>query len=640
VATEARRRDYSRPTDECDLVMKGGITSGVVYPPAILALAEKYRFRSIGGASAGAIAAAAAAAAELGREREGAGFDELDRVSRALAEPVRPGVTRLRALFQPIPEARPLMDVLFALADHMARGTSLPGRVAALAARSVVAAWQAALSGAVLGLLALAALGWLLGARPGWGTAAVALAFASLGALSGAVARLVAVALGPVRENGFGLCTGLTVPGDPSGQPGLTDWLHATLNRLAGRPADGPPLTFRDLKERADGKPSIELVLMTTNLSLRGPWRFPQEKRIFLFKEEEMAAYFPPAVVRRMVEHSYRSETFEPPPGYRFLPECLDLPVVVAVRMSLSFPFLFSAVPLYTIASDALQRRPKTGTLVARDLRVNWFSDGGIVSNFPIHFFDRWLPSRPTLGLNLASHPPEAIRPTGPAAGAGVDPHHLVAIPADDSEPTADAVAEGLEDVFLPEPNPRGMRLDWRPVGGLFGLLAAAFDTARSYRDSAQMLLPSYRERVVQIRLSGSEGGLNLAMSDETIRRIEAKGRRAGEVLANDFDFDEHRWVRFLVLMAQLEDQFQSLGRVYRGQDPDPGFARLLEELRRNAREISYSRNGAWLARAIARAEALVALVDSWESDPGGYAHFNDHRVPRPPATLRVAPPD
>ena len=47
--------------------MKGGITSGVVYPLAVCELATVYRLRSVGGSSAGAIAAAAAACAELGR---------------------------------------------------------------------------------------------------------------------------------------------------------------------------------------------------------------------------------------------------------------------------------------------------------------------------------------------------------------------------------------------------------------------------------------------------------------------------------------------------------------------------------------------------------------------------------------------
>lgn len=55
------------PRDTCDMIMKGGITSGVVYPRAACWLATRFRFRQIGGASAGAIAAAAVAAAESGR---------------------------------------------------------------------------------------------------------------------------------------------------------------------------------------------------------------------------------------------------------------------------------------------------------------------------------------------------------------------------------------------------------------------------------------------------------------------------------------------------------------------------------------------------------------------------------------------
>ena len=49
----------------CDVVMKGGITSGVVYPKAMVTLAKCFRLKYIGGTSAGAIAAAAAAAAEF-----------------------------------------------------------------------------------------------------------------------------------------------------------------------------------------------------------------------------------------------------------------------------------------------------------------------------------------------------------------------------------------------------------------------------------------------------------------------------------------------------------------------------------------------------------------------------------------------
>ena len=39
------------------MVMKGGISSGVVYPLTVCKLATKYRLKNIGGTSAGAIAA-------------------------------------------------------------------------------------------------------------------------------------------------------------------------------------------------------------------------------------------------------------------------------------------------------------------------------------------------------------------------------------------------------------------------------------------------------------------------------------------------------------------------------------------------------------------------------------------------------
>ena len=45
--------------------MKGGVTSGVIYPRLIATLAKTYKLRNIGGTSAGAIAAGAAAAAQL-----------------------------------------------------------------------------------------------------------------------------------------------------------------------------------------------------------------------------------------------------------------------------------------------------------------------------------------------------------------------------------------------------------------------------------------------------------------------------------------------------------------------------------------------------------------------------------------------
>ena len=69
-AQTATREEYCR--DSIDVTMRGGTTSGVVYPMAVCELAREYRLRNIGGASAGAIAAAAAAAAEVGRSNPSA----------------------------------------------------------------------------------------------------------------------------------------------------------------------------------------------------------------------------------------------------------------------------------------------------------------------------------------------------------------------------------------------------------------------------------------------------------------------------------------------------------------------------------------------------------------------------------------
>src|SRR3954451_17237356 len=96
---------------ECDLVMKGGITSGVVYPGAVLELSKRYRFRNVGGTSAGAIAAGVTAAAEYGRQR--AGGDRLPGLEQAAEDLATPDF--LRGLFQPVPDGEVAFNMLLAL---------------------------------------------------------------------------------------------------------------------------------------------------------------------------------------------------------------------------------------------------------------------------------------------------------------------------------------------------------------------------------------------------------------------------------------------------------------------------------------------------------------------------------------------
>src|SRR5260370_6957316 len=95
---------FGQPEKICDIVLKGGITSGVVYPLALVSLAEKYRFSNIGGTSAGAMAAVAAAAAAYGRHIENAGFDRLARIPDELGP-------NLLSMVQPTPAPKPLFEI-------------------------------------------------------------------------------------------------------------------------------------------------------------------------------------------------------------------------------------------------------------------------------------------------------------------------------------------------------------------------------------------------------------------------------------------------------------------------------------------------------------------------------------------------
>ena len=96
--------------------MKGGITSGVVYPAAGVELAKRFTLKSIGGTSAGAIAAAFFAAAEYRRSVLGssAGFEELATYPAKFGAETPAGTSFLLSLFQPAKDARRSFRLLLA----------------------------------------------------------------------------------------------------------------------------------------------------------------------------------------------------------------------------------------------------------------------------------------------------------------------------------------------------------------------------------------------------------------------------------------------------------------------------------------------------------------------------------------------
>src|SRR5262249_20510957 len=149
-----------------------------------------------------------------------------------------------------------------------------------------------------------------------------------------------------------------------------------------------------------------------TSLTQGRPFTIPFKTNMFYFDQQECRKLFPKQVVdwlvlkQRPVEHE-KHPIVNTRTGKRLcrLPLATETPVLLAARMSLSFPILLSAVPLYAVDYTLKENDnvPKEQPVVADRC---WFSDGGISSNFPIQFFDSPLPRWPTFGIDLkAPHP-------------------------------------------------------------------------------------------------------------------------------------------------------------------------------------------------------------------------------------------
>jgi len=532
----------------CDLVMKGGITSGVAYPKAIAELAKHYRFKSIGGTSAGAIAAAITAAAEFRRRHTQTrdGFDILENLPENLMARLPGGKrSRLLSLFQAQPQTSRLFSVLLC---SLNRGGTYR-RLAWIVGGILYAYWPATLMSVVATVAA-----WQAGLD---GSAAVLLLLVML--VTTIAAALYLDITRNIVKNGFGLCTGMTEEKD---HPALTPWLHDLIQRTAGLKPGEPPLTFGQLWDAPDFPPpwlhrlpkanrrSIDLQMFSTNLGhgrpylfplqvvVDGPSRFRDRERLF-FSAKELARYLPADVLSSMISCAspYQiepgRENLDPDAreaeelGLLTLPAPKDFPVILAARMSLSFPILFSAVPLWSIDYDAPRGQ--------RHFRRCWFSDGGISSNFPMHLFDGLIPAWPTFGINL--------------------------------EPEI----KGREMIFLPKRYEEGYGEKWdnfdrnaRSASRFGGFIAAILGTMQNWNDNTLSRMPGVRDRIARVRLAKGEGGLNLNMSARDIEAIANRGKDAALELIARFapdavggnaarGWDEQRFVRLNLLLKLIE---------------------------------------------------------------------------------------
>lgn len=620
--THPRDYDYSAAHLSCDLVMKGGITSGVVYPHAICELARTYRLKQIGGASAGAIAAAAAGAAEAGRSH--GGFRKL----AELPEWIGAG-TNLLSLFQPQAGTARLFRLLVAFLG--------PSRLRRVLGAILRGFWPAATLGAAPGIV-LAVLGVLVASD--WALMLVlvcALLLAVVGAALATLASIVVTAGHALPANRFGFCSGYRRQAD--GPAPLTPWLAATLQELAGKRMDDPPLTFGELEAAG-----VTLNLMTTNLTQRRAQRLPWSTREFFFAPAEFRELFPPDIVDWLEQHpptppeqegerkrwEITLRLMEP---YRPLPDPADFPVVVATRMSLSFPLLLSAVPLVAVDwSRKVNQQALTAWRSwqpgspepepALEPETCWFSDGGISSNLPVHFFDSPLPRWPTFTINL-----RPFHPDYPQSDREEDNVYLV----------GRSGAGVLESWYRLSPRPG--------LGRLVGFASSIVRTMQVRVDEAQIRVPGYRDRIVHVSHAPDEGGLNLTMPEPVIRRLTERGRWAGTRLVERFarpaadpmqlSWASHRWTRYRSSLSVLSEFLHRLSIGYETL-PDPGepsYRQLIErdhDKWTNAYEWS---SRAQEAAALDRTERISQLGGELGSEPT----FTDG-APRPAPELRIAP--
>jgi predicted acylesterase/phospholipase RssA len=659
---------YTGKKLNCDVVMKGGITSGVTYPWAVCEIAATYKLNSVGGSSAGAIAAATAAAAELGRanapDRADAGFPRLAKLPDRLAEPP-PGSkdSTLFSLFQPQKATEPFYRVLVASIKTKGKG-KIPKILFALF--RWFGLW--AIVGALPGLAVVGLSLTVLYQHPALRTSPrvvavfilivlVGLVATAVGALAGTLANATIRGLKHVPRNGFGLCSGFARTPDPAseepcGDPlarralavsdapkPLTTWLADELDALAGKPTNGCPVTLGELS--ACG---IELKMFTTNLTDGTPYTLPfKPVDHFYFDESQFRKLFPGRVVDWLRDRAAPADANLPqappidgrPAVLRRLPPCEDFPVVLAARMSLSFPILLSTIPLWAIET-------RRGEETTREWVQCRFSDGGITSNFPIHFFDGPIPRWPTFGLNIGPFDP----------GDRPDP--------DDQS----------KNIWFPTDNRGGIVPRYRQIEKVPEFIQAILDTMENWSDNGQTRLPGYRDRIILIKHTKDEGGLNLNMPKARIVAFSERGRWAGQRLVERFSenesqirddqlsWDVHRWTRYRSFMDLLEKALERYRRAYLPSPAGtwPTYANLIESPPALATDTDWVDP---LQRQVAKdlTEKLLTLTDTWlqlgsnvpspdpppQCKPRNVTGFDrDHpfqaHAPLPRPALRVAP--
>ena len=110
-------------------------------------------------------------------------------------------------------------------------------------------------------------------------------------------------------------------------------------------------------------------------------------------------------------------------------------------------------------------------------------------------------------------------------------------------------------------------------------------------------------------------------------------GKLAGKTLRNKFDLDEHRWRRFLVSMARMEETLDEVAEAYaRAPGRPESFGDFLT--RYSANPMHYKQTASILAAMLQRGDELDNSGIDWRLRP----RVRDGSIPQPPTNLRITP--
>jgi predicted acylesterase/phospholipase RssA len=435
------------------------------------------------------------------------------------------------------------------------------------------------------------------------------------------IVKLVCQVRSLYRLEGFGACTGMRT--SDSNLPGLTEWMHEGIQKSAGLPfhspltfadlwaAPGAPSSSSQTKESR----SIDFRAISTCLSHGRIYEFPQapdEQFPLFFRLSEFSRFFPKDIIdhlrrvsrplevselkglqrqllarskvlekdvrrsltkldefstKKAVSAAALQEAFDAKenpaqglldPDLRLLPR-EHMPILVAVRLSMSCPILFSCVPLVGINRDTHPEDARLARL--------WFSDGGIGSNFPIHLFDKAIPRWPTFALRILDQAPRKTS----------DNKQLQSyLPYQHRDGSEDNLLYPRDDGVFTNPNAINST-----VGSFFKLIFSIYTSAKDGHDQSFGRMPDVRNRVVRLYLNRRAGNmLNLKLDPELICNLAlGTGARSGKNAAEAYlqenaseKYDwvsawaDHRWVRMNMLIHGLREYLDGVGQAMNSQ--------------------------------------------------------------------------